>query len=793
MPDIRSVVLLALVIHDFGWITMRPEIGIPAMTVAVVLQVYITASRVAVGGLELMTQGSVLAWLIGNVVWTGGEFLWDNGHHPAGVLQESETISEFARSYKSSYPDVMLVAIIIMLLTGVALFVFYIRHVVQWWRAERAAAKKLHRLSGEKFPFLLVDSDAAQTEEYVFLPCIPMRIYNELFDLPWIVMDTSWALCNLSDVQGHGMPSSMIGMMALFGTLSVSIQTDCLRRHLRDRRFSEAIVCASELCWVLGNLVWGLDDTLSGSHFKPAWYFALGLFGLGALLALGSIFWGIDEDLHALQKYTSKHVEASYLPVAAPSKGENTLPIDAHDLEAGVLMLFGVDEAAKVANCDGLPYKPVPVVQANVDAIKKKERSRTGGGRSKRPARLTKGVTFVPEEKEPLRFAAGLALRALGAGPSSDDPIALVDLGRVDSRLEEWRARLPRVLPCFALGRAPDGKIVQLLQERGCAFECTTVAEIAQAFNFGVSAESLLFSAPAVPKNHLGYAKEKGVQLLSFDGASELRRLAAEHPHARLLLRIAAGEQLSKVGRLGSSFRSGAASADWGPLLELAAELGLSVVGVSVSGSYANLDLEEDLEAFDRALAGAADALALAKAKGFCRMEVLDLGGGFLDVLAGEAEGEELLTFADFAYAVGEMLSQRLPVQDFPELSITAEPSRFFCGQGALALLVKELQCGAAEVEDDDIERIVPAAAASCGAQKNPWQQRVAEAVVEERSPWFLKRHSPADGPWLGGAPSRVWHFSEEHRLQPSPQQQLHKGSAAEGRGLSLFQGRSPA
>ena len=36
-----ALVIFAFVMHDFGWVTMIPEIGIPALTIAFCLQVHV--------------------------------------------------------------------------------------------------------------------------------------------------------------------------------------------------------------------------------------------------------------------------------------------------------------------------------------------------------------------------------------------------------------------------------------------------------------------------------------------------------------------------------------------------------------------------------------------------------------------------------------------------------------------------------------------------------------------------------------------------------------------------------
>jgi len=256
-------------------------------------------------------------------------------------------------------------------------------------------------------------------------------------------------------------------------------------------------------------------------------------------------------------------------------------------------------------------------------------------------------------------------------GNDLDDSVMLLNLGQVAKKHEEWTTHLPRVRPHYAVKCNPDKKIVKLLHERGAGFDCATMNEIQLALSIGASPTDIVFSHPCKPRSHIRYAKEKGIRLMSFDNAVELRKVAIEFKEARLLLRLVCEVAHAQCPM---SMKFGAGRDEWTVLVSLASDLGLQLAGVSFHvGSGCT-----EPGAFERALSDAREVFALGADMGF-DMNVLDIGGGFPGV------NTEEVSFGNIAKVIDAQLDALFPQKAFPALRVIAEPGRFFaCAAGAL-------------------------------------------------------------------------------------------------------------
>lgn len=276
-------------------------------------------------------------------------------------------------------------------------------------------------------------------------------------------------------------------------------------------------------------------------------------------------------------------------------------------------------------------------------------------------AHVPRCPAFEGADSDSVRLAASLAIDELG---DPEEPILLVDLSQVSQKLAQWRRHLPRIIPHYAVKCNADRHLLRRLQEGGCGFDCTSMEEINRVLNIGAAPEDLVFSHPVKIRSHLRYAKTKNVALMSFDSESELRKIAAEFPAAKLLLHVAA-EDISDQNSM--SLKFGARRGDWAPLLTLARELGLLVVGASFQvGSRC-----KEPTNFEQILSDATDLFTLAAEHSF-DMNILDIGGSFVGDNLGSS------AFEDLSAELSELLERRFPRDDFPTLRIIARPGRFF-------------------------------------------------------------------------------------------------------------------
>jgi len=504
----------------------------------------------------------------------------------------------------------------------------------------------------------LVESEAEE-EAHVCLKCMPVQLYQELFILPWIFMDTGWEFVNYRWIVTDQILLGIVAFSTTAGVVSVLMLADNVRRALRGARpRSEVAVLAAELLWVTGNIVWMLEDVLTDSGWYPAWCVAVGLFVVGNLFTVRAFVCSLREapEAHAQRGAAEPDPEAASPQVAA----REALPL------------------------------PAPEPACSGAGAKSKFKSRR---RSRRRARsLLEDVAILPKDwfrpeagsggasQADVQLVAEEALRALGWGLAR--PLVLVDLGHAASGLRCWRALLPRVRPYYAVRSSADKKILQLLREGNCGFACTTASEIGLALAAGATPEDLVLSEPCKPRSHISYARQRGVRWMSFDDAAELRKIAAEHRGSRLLLRLACGFPEAEPHGLMVSF--GAEREDWPPLLDLARQLGLEVAGISLHGCH-------ERGALGPALAVAREALELLVGRGFAP-ELLDLGGGPAEAAASGAGLEEV------AGAVQEALAQCFPLEAWQGLRVVADAGQLL-GPGSSTLLTRVV--GKAEAPAD--------------------------------------------------------------------------------------------
>ncbi|NXA50250.1 AZIN2 inhibitor, partial [Nothocercus julius] len=237
----------------------------------------------------------------------------------------------------------------------------------------------------------------------------------------------------------------------------------------------------------------------------------------------------------------------------------------------------------------------------------------------------------------------------------------MADLGAVVRRHLRFRKALPRVTTFFPVKCNSSRGVIGLLAELGAGFACATKAEIAQVRSIGVPAEKIFYSNPCKQVAHIKYAASHGVQLMTFDNEVELNKVARSHPHARMLLGIAADFSPSPH----PSVTFGATLMSCHHLLEKAKEQAVEVVGISFHlGSHCL-----DPQAFAQAVAKAQLVFEMGAELGY-RMHILDIGGGF------PGPEDTRARFEETAAAINSALDLY-----FPEgcgVEVVARPGRYY-------------------------------------------------------------------------------------------------------------------
>ena len=238
-----------------------------------------------------------------------------------------------------------------------------------------------------------------------------------------------------------------------------------------------------------------------------------------------------------------------------------------------------------------------------------------------------------------------------------DEAFFVADLGEVYRQYMRWRRNLPRVEPFYAVKCNPDPRVLNLLAKLGTGFDCASKAEIQQVMDLGVSTDKIVYANPCKGINHLRYASDRGVRLITFDNADELVKCKKHFPNAHFLLRILT-DDVKSLCRLGLKY--GAPLHVTYNLLRLARELGLKIVGVSFHVGSGN---DNDPAVFVDSCERARKIFQEAKQLGFGDLEILDIGGGF---------GHE--NFENIAASLRPTIDELFA----PHVRVIAEPGRYF-------------------------------------------------------------------------------------------------------------------
>ncbi|NWX11608.1 AZIN2 inhibitor, partial [Aegotheles bennettii] len=244
---------------------------------------------------------------------------------------------------------------------------------------------------------------------------------------------------------------------------------------------------------------------------------------------------------------------------------------------------------------------------------------------------------------------------------SDQEAFFVADLGDIVKKHLQFLKALPRVKPYFPVKCNGSEGVLRLLAELGAGFACANKAEIARVQSIGVPAERIFYSSPCKQVAHLRHAAKHGVELMTFDNEVELSKVARSHPHAKMLLGVAADSSPSAHPSLmfGTTLKS------CRHLLELAKEQAVEVVGISFHlGSHG---LEP--QTFAQSVAAAQMAFEMGTELGY-RMHLLDIGGGFPGTEDTRAR------FKDIAAGINSALDLYFPAGCGVE--IVARPGRYY-------------------------------------------------------------------------------------------------------------------
>jgi ornithine decarboxylase len=244
---------------------------------------------------------------------------------------------------------------------------------------------------------------------------------------------------------------------------------------------------------------------------------------------------------------------------------------------------------------------------------------------------------------------------------NADSVFTTVDLSRLIYQAMLWKRYLPRIQPFYAVKSNPDINILRSLFILGVNFDCASKGEIQQILDLGADPSQIIYANPAKGFEHINYARERDVRLMTFDNLTELNKIMQHFPDAELVLRISSNDTMSL---LPFGYKFGARKDDAIALIAACAELNAKLVGISFhvgSGCYSPV-------AFIDTLHRAREMFNEAEKYGL-NLTLLDIGGGF----PGDDEGP--ISFEEIASAIAPVIDNLFP----SNIEVIAEPGRFFC------------------------------------------------------------------------------------------------------------------
>lgn len=241
----------------------------------------------------------------------------------------------------------------------------------------------------------------------------------------------------------------------------------------------------------------------------------------------------------------------------------------------------------------------------------------------------------------------------------------IVDLGTVVDKYLLWKKCFPRVEPFYAVKSNPDIEVSRTLNALGTGFDCASKGEMAQTLAMGVDPNNIIFANPCKPIEHILYAKDHGIDMMTFDNMHELLKIYEFFPEARLVLRLLPDDSHSLMP-FGSKF--GASYKDALALIAKCEELGMALIGCSFhvgSGCYSSI-------AWVEALKLARSIFDEAEKYGY-HFTFLDIGGGF----PGSENGPLPLSTIgpDVTPVIDELFAS--------DVRVIGEPGRFFCTEAS--------------------------------------------------------------------------------------------------------------
>jgi ornithine decarboxylase len=258
-------------------------------------------------------------------------------------------------------------------------------------------------------------------------------------------------------------------------------------------------------------------------------------------------------------------------------------------------------------------------------------------------------------------------------------PLFVIDHDELRANYRQFKKYLPRIQVYFAVKANSDPAIVRTLYKEGASFDVASMPEFNIVYENikGMPAkqrqdwiwDKIIYANPTKPTETLEEL-DQYKPLVTFDNLEEIHKIKQHAPHAGLALRLKVPNTGAMV-ELSSKF--GASPGEAVDLILEADKLGLTVEGISfhVGSQTTNFDN------YVQALSLTANIFQEAKNRGYTKMNLVDIGGGFPAPYDATVK-----PFSELAKVINSEISRLFP----KDIQILAEPGRFLVASAGYAV-----------------------------------------------------------------------------------------------------------
>ncbi len=268
-----------------------------------------------------------------------------------------------------------------------------------------------------------------------------------------------------------------------------------------------------------------------------------------------------------------------------------------------------------------------------------------------------------------------------------DEPTVIFDLDMLRAKYAALETGLGDATIHYAVKANPAPEIVAALNARGARFDCASRGEIELCLGQGVAPADIAFGNTIKRATDIAFAHSVGVEQFAVDAESEMRKIAAHAPGARVIVRMlveSSDADWPLTRKFGCSPREALR------LMDLGRFLGLDVAGISFHPGSQMREPRMWASALDGALALWTEANEHGH-----ELRILNIGGGFPAFY-----GLPLPATEDYAAEVMRMVRARFG----EETHVMAEPGRGLVAEAGV--IVSEVML-VSRKDQDDLQRWV--------------------------------------------------------------------------------------